>query len=207
MQPAERNYEIYDKKLLTIVEALTKWRQYLLDAMESFEVWTDHKNLKYFQEPHKLNRQQAQWYLKLQDYDFTLKYILGKTNMKVDILSWKDQVNIKKDNKDVQLLKEQLWTRRMTVEIMMLKRKMIVDELDIVKEIKRYNTWEQEVVQALNNEDRLTWKEDGIVYMEGKIYVSNNNKTREKILKKNHDSIDVGHTGQQRMLELIKQNY
>ena len=63
------------------------------------------------------------------------------------------------------------------------------------------------MVQALKNEDILTWKEDGIVYMEGKIYVSNNNKTREKILKKNHDSIDVGHTGQQRMLELIKQNY
>jgi len=26
MQPAERNYEIYDKKLLAIVEALSKWR-------------------------------------------------------------------------------------------------------------------------------------------------------------------------------------
>ena len=65
MQPAERNYEIYDKKLLAIVEALTKWRQYLLDAMESFEVWTDYENLKYFQEPHKLNGQQARWYLKL----------------------------------------------------------------------------------------------------------------------------------------------
>ena len=26
MQPAERNYEIYNKKLLAIVEALTKWR-------------------------------------------------------------------------------------------------------------------------------------------------------------------------------------
>ena len=25
IQPAERNYEIYDKKLLAIVEALTKW--------------------------------------------------------------------------------------------------------------------------------------------------------------------------------------
>ena len=53
MQPAERNYEIYDKKLLAIVEALTKWRQYLLDASETFEIWTDHKNLKYFREPHK----------------------------------------------------------------------------------------------------------------------------------------------------------
>jgi len=48
MQPAERNYEIYNKELLVIVEALAKWRQYLLDAIESFEVWMDHKNLKYF---------------------------------------------------------------------------------------------------------------------------------------------------------------
>ena len=55
MQPAERNYKIYDKKLLAIVEALTKWRQYLLDAAELFEVWTDHENLKYFRESHKLN--------------------------------------------------------------------------------------------------------------------------------------------------------
>ena len=26
MQPAERNYEIYDKELLAIVKAFTKWR-------------------------------------------------------------------------------------------------------------------------------------------------------------------------------------
>ena len=38
MQPAERNYKIYDKELLAIVEALTKWRQYLLDATEKFKV-------------------------------------------------------------------------------------------------------------------------------------------------------------------------
>jgi len=108
MQPAEQNYEIYDKELLAIVKTLTKWRQYLLDTKESFEVWTDHKNLKYFREPHKLNGQQAWWYLKLQDYDFTLKHILGKTNTKVDILLRKDQVNTKEDNKDVQLLKDKL---------------------------------------------------------------------------------------------------
>jgi len=48
MQPAERNYEIYDKELLAIVEALSKWRQYLLDAAETFEIWMDHENLKYF---------------------------------------------------------------------------------------------------------------------------------------------------------------
>ena len=109
IQLAEQNYEIYDKELLAIVEALAKWRQYLLDAKKPFEVWMDHENLKYFREPHKLNRRQAQWYLKLQDYDFILKHIPGKTNTKVDILSRKDQVNTKKDNKDVQLLKDKLW--------------------------------------------------------------------------------------------------
>ena len=59
MQAAEQNYEIYNKELLVIVEALAKWRQYLLDAAEPFEVWTDHENLKYFKEPHKLNERQA----------------------------------------------------------------------------------------------------------------------------------------------------
>ena len=38
IQPVEWNYEIYDKELLTIVEAIIKWRQYLLDATEKFEV-------------------------------------------------------------------------------------------------------------------------------------------------------------------------
>ena len=41
MQPAERNYEIYNKELLAIVETLTKWRQYLLDVAETFEIWMD----------------------------------------------------------------------------------------------------------------------------------------------------------------------
>jgi len=59
MQPVERNYKIYDKELLAIVEALTKWRQYLLDVTEKFEVWTDYENLKYFRKPQKLNEQQA----------------------------------------------------------------------------------------------------------------------------------------------------
>jgi len=71
----------------------------------------DHENLKYFREPYKLNEQQARWYLKLQDYDFTLQHILGKTNTKADILSRKDQVDTWEDNKDVKMLKEELWTR------------------------------------------------------------------------------------------------
>ena len=72
IQLVERNYEIYNKKLLATVKALTKQRQYLLKATEKFKVQTDHENLKYFREPHKLNKRQVRWYLKLQDYGFLL---------------------------------------------------------------------------------------------------------------------------------------
>ena len=76
--------------------------------MEPFKICMDYENLKYFREPHKLNRWQARWYLKLQDYNFILQYISGKTNTKADILSRKDQVDMRDDNKDVQILKEEL---------------------------------------------------------------------------------------------------
>ena len=145
--------------------------------------------------------------MKLQDYNFTLQHIPGKTNTKADILSRKDQVNTKEDNKDMQLLKKELWSRRMTAKITMMGRKTTVEECDVIKEIQRNNTREKKVVQALEKQDRLTWEEDGVVYMEGRIYVPNNKKIREEILKENHDLVNVGHLGQHRMLELLKRTY
>jgi len=46
-----------------------------------------------------------------------------------------------------------------------------------------------------------------VVYKEERIYVLNNKKIREGILKENHDLVDVGHLGQHRMLELLKRTY
>jgi len=78
--------------------------------------------------------------------------------MKADILSRKDQVNTKEDKKDVRLLKEELWTRKTTAETTMLKKTMTTDKLEILEKIKRNNTREQEVVQALEKGDRLSWE-------------------------------------------------
>ena len=136
-----------------------------------------------------------------------LKYIPGKMNTKADILSRKEQVNTKEDNKDVQLLKEELWQQRTTAEITMTKRKIMVEEGNILKEIKRNTTREKEVIQALKKEDGPTWEEEGVVYIEGRIYIPNNKRIQEEILKKNYDSVDIGHPGQHRMLELLKRTY
>jgi len=92
----------------------------------------------------------------LQDYSFTLKHILGKTNTKADILSRKDQVNTKENNKDVQLLKDKLWQQKITAEIVMMKGNKAREESKILKEIRRNATKEKKVVQALEKRDGLT---------------------------------------------------
>jgi len=104
-------------------------------------------------------------------------------------------------------LKDKLWQRRTTAEITIIKRKTTREEGDILKEIKRNTTREKEVVQVLKKEDSLTWEEDGVVYMKGRIYIPNNKKIKEEILKENHDLADVGHPEQHRMLELLKRTY
>ena len=114
---------------------------------------------------------------------------------------------MKEDNKDVQMLKEELWIRRTTAEVTMLNRMTTTDKQEILEEIRRNSTKEWEVIQALEKDNGLSWEEDGIVYMKERIYIPNNKKLKEKILQENHDSVDVGHPGQQRMLELIKWNY
>jgi hypothetical protein len=55
----EQNYMTYNKDLLTIMRALEDWRNLLLGAHEPFDIYTDHCNLVYFQDPQKLMSRQA----------------------------------------------------------------------------------------------------------------------------------------------------
>ena len=86
LNKAERNYQIHDKELRSIIGALDSWRHYLEGCYNQIEIWTDHKNLEYFQKAQKLNRRQARWAEFLSRFDFTLLHKPGKTN-KVDGLS------------------------------------------------------------------------------------------------------------------------
>ena len=89
----------------------------------------------------------------------------------------------------------------------MLGRKVMTEESDIVKKIWKNNIREKEVTQALEKKDGLAWEENRMAYMEEKIYVLNNKKLREEILKEHHNPVDIGHLGQQKMLELLKRTY
>jgi hypothetical protein len=59
LSPAEYNYEIYDKKLLVIINAFEQWRPKLKGTELLIQVLTDHKALEYFITSKKLTRRQA----------------------------------------------------------------------------------------------------------------------------------------------------
>ena len=56
LNKTNRNYKIYDKKILAVIRGLENWRYLLKSAKFKFKVWTDYKNLEYFMKIQKLNR-------------------------------------------------------------------------------------------------------------------------------------------------------
>ena len=101
----EQNYDIYERELLAIMKALAHWRPYLGWTKTPFVIRTDHANLQYWKSPRNLNRRTARWHADLQEYDFQLEYIPGKTNTVADALSRPANADQgQEDNKDVMVL-------------------------------------------------------------------------------------------------------
>ena len=61
----EWNYPTHDLELATVVFALKTWRYYLYG--EKFEVYSDHKSLKYIFTQKDLNSRQRRWMETLED--------------------------------------------------------------------------------------------------------------------------------------------
>ena len=83
----ERNYPTHDMELAAIFFALKIWCNYLYS--EQFEVFSDHKSLKYIFTKRDLNMRQRRWMKYLEDYDFTFHYHSSKANVVADELSRK----------------------------------------------------------------------------------------------------------------------
>ena len=76
-------------ELAAIVFALKIWCHYLYG--EQFEMYSDHKILRYIFMQRDLNMRQRRWMEFLEHYDFNLHYHPGKANMVVDALSRKSR--------------------------------------------------------------------------------------------------------------------
>src|SRR6266481_9227559 len=67
--PAECNYVVYDKEMLSVICRLEEWRHILEGTKHMIEILNDHKNLIYFRMAQTLNWCQACWPLYLSHFD------------------------------------------------------------------------------------------------------------------------------------------
>jgi hypothetical protein len=210
MSKEERNYEIYDREMLGCIRALEDWRHFLEGI--SFEIVTDHKNIEWWASMRDLNRRQARWTLYLSRFSFKITYRKGEL-MQADALSRfsKDQVSDKEDNRQVQVLKPEHFIRAAKAHF--------VPEVDSLGDRIRWASLrEAEVIEGLKSIDKTApkaltngtamWEEDdGFVYYKGRLYVPNDRKLRQDVVKSCHDAILAGHPGKNGTVELVSHYY
>ncbi len=87
MSSAECNYEIYDKKLLIIIQAFEHWWFKLKLTDISIKMFIDHQALISLMKDKKLSWWQMRWVQKLADFNFKIMYRSDKQNIKIDALT------------------------------------------------------------------------------------------------------------------------
>ena len=142
----EKNYKIYDKKILVVVKYLEAQRHFLEETTTKFEIWTDYKSLEYFMKVQKLNRRQARQALYLSRSNFTLKHVLESKMEKINSLSRRPdwEVGVERDNENKMLVKlEQLEVRRTKgVEV-------IIEGVDLLEKVRQPRVNNNEVVKTV----------------------------------------------------------
>ena len=179
MSAEERNYKIYDHKMLGLIRALEDWQHFLEGLPKPFEVVTDHKNMEWWASMCDLTHHQACWALYLSRFHFVIKYKKG-SQMQADALSrsaiggkFLDAV----DNRQVTVLKPEQFIAAAAVHFK-------PDDNSLTERICRSLAQEAEVLEGLRalgktspcalTEGVATWEEeDGLVYFKGRLYVPN----------------------------------
>ena len=207
MSSAEQNYEIYNKELLAIIDALKTWRHFLMDTKDPFEIWTDHRNLTYYQEPQTISPRVARWSHLLQDYNFTLKHISGKTNTKADILSRLPEYPDKLEQKESTILQEKHFKRLSRDDNLKegTNRITIIEDDPIFIKTVEESAIPGTIKRKLKEDDNFK-REGKLIYWKNRLYIPNKN-LQIKIIKQHHDEPTAGHPGRLRTEEIIARNY
>jgi hypothetical protein len=175
LNDAERNYDIYDLELLAVVKSLENWRTYLAGSPHKVIVFTDHMNLQYWRDPHKISRRVARQVLRLAEYDIELRHIPGKTNGRADALSRLPNYNQgEDDNEDVVVLPENLFVR-----LSLMEDEEPQDEKTLRPWVNPHNLREV----------------DGVWWKEGRRVVTGDLAYRRKVVHDHHDLPAYGHPG------------
>ena len=85
LNQCERNYNVTEKELLSVVFACGKFRTYILGY--PLTVRSDHKSISFIQRCKLSHGRLTRWILALQEYNIAWEYVPGKQNTVADALS------------------------------------------------------------------------------------------------------------------------
>lgn len=186
MLPAEKNYPVHEQELLAIICALKEWRHHLHG--NHFKVITDHRSLKYLQTQTHLSARQTRWSEFLQQFDFTIEYQEGKTNVVADALSRRPDHSTNQVNTST------------TVEV-----KSIMDQIkSSYSNDSGCRQYFDDITKFESDGFSIT---NGVLYKDDKIYIPNSESLRTQLLNEAHDVKINGHVGVAKTLELLKRQF
>jgi hypothetical protein len=85
LNDVKRKYSTYDKEFYVVIQALKKWRHYLI--LKEFVLYIDNQALQFITRQEKLNQRHAKWVEFMHNFTFVIKHISGSTNKVADALS------------------------------------------------------------------------------------------------------------------------
>jgi hypothetical protein len=188
LSAAERNYDIYNLKLLAIVNALDHWRPYLAGSPHKIIIYSDHQNLLYWKEPHKISRRVAREVLMLSEYNFEIRHIKGTSNGRADALSRRpDYDQGQEDNQNITVLPRQVFARAM----------------EVLPNISRQ---EESMLKPWIDPHQLK-QHQGVWYKDGRQVVTGDIEDKRRLIQSHHDTPVHGHPGISKTIQLTERLY
>jgi hypothetical protein len=188
LSAAERNYDVYNLELLAIVNALDHWRPYLAGSPHKIIIYSDHQNLLYWKDPHKISRRIAREVLMLSEYNFEIRHIKGTSNRHADALSQRpDYDQGQSDNQNVTILPEQIFARAIQV----LPNPLRQDESTLKPWIDPHQLKQHQ----------------GIWYKDGRTVITGDMQDKHEVISGYHDSPVYGHPGISKTVQLTERNH
>ncbi|XP_071917014.1 uncharacterized protein [Coffea arabica] len=208
LKPHEQNYPTHDLELAAVIFSLKKWRHYLYGV--TFEVYTDHKSLKYLFSQKELNLRQRRWVEFLEDYDCSINYHSGKANVVADALSRKAQIAGLMVKEWDMLEEVTSWNPRLEeLKILFGNLSLKSPLLERIKEAQKTDPTIQKNLEKVQKGETLDFKlgPEGVLRFRDRIVIPADEEIRKEILEESHRSKYTIHLGVIKMYHDVKGLY
>lgn len=177
--PRNQALSTYEKELLALMTAVTKWNHYLNGS--KFIIKTDHASLKHLKEQRLSNILQQKWLIKLMGHDYTIEYKKGKENKAADALSRQFETTSQEESSlnAVSTHIKSSWVEEVISSYegdsdtqQLLSQTILLPDIDADFSVK-----------------------DGMLRYQGRIWVGKNGNIKTRILEAIHNTSIGGHSG------------